>query len=105
MGQIAELLGRREAVRVVTAIPVELNDGKGVTCDVSPLGICFEVDRAFSLGELIAFSLLLEYADPKGIVRFCCRGEVVRMERLKGRVRVAVCITWCRLEPVPSPEH
>jgi hypothetical protein len=105
MRHAADTLGRRDAPRIVVAMPVSLEGGSGVTCDVSPSGISFEADRAFALGESIAFSLLLEHADPRGPLRFCCRGEVVRMERRKRRVRVAVAITAYRLEPaVPTGE-
>jgi hypothetical protein len=105
MRHTADILGRRGASRIVVAIPVQLENGCGVTCDVSPSGINFETDRVFALGETIAFSLLLEHADPRGAIRFCCRGEIVRMERRHGRVRVAVGITASRLEPVLAPEH
>jgi hypothetical protein len=84
---------RRRAVRFPIAIPVELEEGKGVTRDVSLSGVSFETDLLFSSGEPIRLTLVLERASPGHPVRLQCEGRVVRVGQSNGKGQVAVDIT------------
>jgi hypothetical protein len=103
MTTTAETPERRKALRFRVALPVELKDRTGVTCNVSVSGVLFETDQSFSLGEPIRLTLMLEYADPAQPIRLQCRGQVVRIERRDGQVGVAVAITAFRFEPPQDP--
>ena len=58
---------KRAAARHRGKLPVTLEGAKGITRDFSVAGIYFATDRAFSPGQPIEFSILLEYADPKAL--------------------------------------
>ena len=90
---------RRQAPRIVVALPVELVSGKGVTRNVSISGAFFETDQSLSPGSSIGLSMLLEHVDPRGPLRLRCEGRVVRVEPRENKVRVAVAIEESRLEP------
>ena len=83
---------RRRSQRWDVAIPVELPHGTGVTRNMSAFGVCFETDQPYTKGEPITFTVLLSHVDPGQPVRMRCRGEVVRVEHLGGKVRVASTI-------------
>ncbi len=44
---------RRRGQRFKLALPVQLNDGIGTTCDISTSGIFFETESAYSIGDTI----------------------------------------------------
>jgi len=44
---------RRRGERYKLALPVQLNDGIGTTCDISTSGIFFETKSAYSIGDTI----------------------------------------------------
>jgi hypothetical protein len=90
---------RRQAERSQVALPVQLEDGVGVTRDVSAAGVFFETERVLAVGTAIRLSLLLEHADPEGPLRLHCQGHVVRVEPGPGKVGVAVAITSYAFEP------
>lgn len=83
---------RRKVQRIPMAVPVELSEGTGITRDLSVCGVFFETDRTFLAGEIIEFTLVLEYLDPRQPVRLQCRGRVVRVERRGDRTGVAAAI-------------
>jgi hypothetical protein len=80
---------RREE-RVPVTLPVTLHEGAGITRDVSPTGIFFETDLDYRAGSSIEFSLELENAGAKMIMK--CQAEIVRVEHRDGRVGVAAKI-------------
>jgi len=84
---------KRRAPRIFTGLPVELESGTGITRDVSISGVLFETNVSLSPGAPISFSLLLEHVDPDGPLRLYCQGQIVRVERSRGKVRVAVAVT------------
>jgi len=88
-----EFTERRRAVRFPIAIPVELEEGNGMTRDVSLSGVFFETDQWFSPGEPIWLTLVLERASPGHPIRLQCEGQVVRVGPSNGKVEVAVAIT------------
>lgn len=73
-------------------LPVKLKDCKGITRDFSSSGIFFETDRSFSPGQPIEFTIMLEYADPRGPIQMECRGEIVRVEESGQKIGVAAAI-------------
>ena len=84
---------RRQAVRFPIAIPVELDEGTGITRDVSLSGVFFETSQWFAPGEPVRLTLVLERASPGDPIRLECEGEVVRVGRSNAKVEVAVAIT------------
>jgi hypothetical protein len=86
-------LDRRKAERYQAALPVELTQGTGITRNLSACGVFFETDCAFCTGEVIEFTLVLEYLDPGRPVRLQCRGRVVRVDQHGRIMGVAVEIT------------
>jgi PilZ domain len=94
---------RRRAPRFRVALPVEFEGGTGTTRDISICGMFFETDRAFAAAEPITVTVILEYAESGRPVRLECRGQVVRLEQLDGKVGVAVTISAYRFE-MPAPD-
>ncbi len=90
---------RRQAPRYRIAIPVELEEGAGTTCDASLAGIFLETDHSIAPGEQISLTLLLERVSPDRPVRVQCEGRVVRVTRSDSRVGMAVQISGYRFAP------
>ena len=49
---------RRKGERYKLSLPVQLNDGIGITCDISTSGIFFETGARYSIGDTIRLSLI-----------------------------------------------
>lgn len=92
-GRAPDSTDRRRMLRFRVALPVELEDGKGITRDVSLSGVFFETDQSFSPSEAIRLVLVLEHVHPGRPVRLHCEGRVVRVSRRDGKMGVAVAIT------------
>jgi PilZ domain len=75
---------RRKGERFKLALPVQLNDGIGTTCDISTSGIFFETESAHSIGDTIRLSLNFEQETLQ------CEARVVRVEPCNGQFGVAV---------------
>jgi hypothetical protein len=75
---------RRKGERFKLAVPVQLNDGLGTTCDISTSGILFETDSAHSIGNTIRLFLNFEHETLQ------CEARVVRVEPRNGQFGVAV---------------
>lgn len=84
---------RRKAPRFQLALRVQLEEGTGVTRDLSACGVLFETDCVFALGDVIQFAIILEHIDPSRPLRLQCRGQVVRVEQRGDTIGVAVIIT------------
>lgn len=87
----------RNEERVPSTLPVSLEHGTGITRDISPAGVFFETDRAYSPGSEISFSIELD--SPGGKMTLKCQGRIVRVEDRGGRVGVAAQIIASKLEP------
>ena len=70
---------RRIGERYKLALPVQLSDGIGTTCDISTSGIFFETESARSIGDTINF----EHETLQ------CEARVVRVEPRNGQLGVA----------------
>ena len=66
---------------------MQLNDGTGITCDISTSGIFFENENAYSIGDTIR--LFLNFGDET----LQCEARVVRVESRKGQFGVAAELT------------
>ena len=75
---------RRKGERYKLALPVQLNDGIGTTCDISTSGIFFETESAYSIGDTIRLFLNFEHETLQ------CEARVVRVEPRNGQFGVAV---------------
>jgi hypothetical protein len=75
---------RRKGERYKLALPMQLSDGTGTTCDVSATGIFFETESAYAIGETIRLLLYLEHETLQ------CEARVVRVEPRNGQFGVAV---------------
>ena len=87
---------RRASQRYQVELPVELEDGTGVTSSVSATGVVFETDRSFVVGAPIRFCLGLK---PEGEIppsRLYCEGSVVNVEKHGGRWTVIATISVSR---------
>lgn len=85
---------KRCAKRIRVEMPVHLDQGAGVTRDVSQSGVFFFTDQPFLPGTHFSFVLELDYVFPGEPVFLHCKGEVVRVEEEAGEKRgVAACIS------------
>ena len=87
---------KRSGERVVTALPVQLAGGNGITRDVSESGIFFETAASYALDNLV--NLTVEFNAPGGKMLLKCRGDIVRVEPRGATVGVAVKIVESRME-------
>ncbi|MGB7952320.1 MAG: PilZ domain-containing protein [Candidatus Binatia bacterium] len=87
MGGAGGFAERRKGERFTLALPVQLNDGIGTTCDISTSGILFETESAHSIGETIRLSLNFEHETLQ------CEARAVRVEPRNGQFGVAVELT------------
>ena len=90
---------RRRAARFQIPIPVELEEGRGTTRDVSLSGVFFETDQSFAPGEQVSLIMVLERASPDRPIRLQCEGRVVRVTRSDKRIGVAVAISGYKFGP------
>ena len=84
MGGVGGFEERRIGERFKLALPVQLKNGTGITCDISTSGIFFETESAHSVGETIRLSLNFEHETLQ------CEARVVRVEPRNGQFGVAV---------------
>ena len=89
---------RRRDKRINVALPVFLDNAKGVTRDVSVSGVFFWISGMYALGDVITFSIGRKTASGKFILK--CRGDVIRAEPRGNKVGVAVRITQPAVEPM-----
>lgn len=83
---------KRDVQRIKVQIPVQLAQGVGTTRDVSQTGVYFITDQNIEPDSTLDFSLELDYALPGKSMRLNCRGHVVRVETLNGKLGVAASI-------------
>ncbi len=75
-----------------------MEQGAGITRDVSASGVFFETDVNYAAGSEISFSIELD--GPGGKMMLRCQGQIVRVEQRDGKVGVAAKIIESRLESV-----
>jgi hypothetical protein len=84
---------KRSAKRIRVEMPVHLDQGSGVTRDVSQSGVFFFTDQTFSPGMPLSFILELDYVFPGEPVYLHCRGNVMRVEAVGEKMGVAASIS------------
>lgn len=85
------------------ALPVELEEGTGITRDLSLSGIFFETEQPFSPKEPISFTLVFEGRSWRRSIRLECEGQVVRVEPSNGKVGIAATISSYRFATEELP--
>jgi hypothetical protein len=85
---------KRQAQRYPLAVDMELQNGRGITHDVSTSGIFVEADSPFSPGSRIRFSLLFEQTLPTPL-RLDCEGKVIRVEPRNEKLGIAADFVAC----------
>jgi len=87
----------RKYERINASVPIAIEGGaKGETLNVSPGGVYFVTDAELRTeGPL---RLTLEFENISGKFYLECVGEIVRVEKDGGKLRVAARITDSRLE-------
>jgi len=93
---MAQYTNPRGAERFKVKLPVHLEDGTGITRDVSRTGVYFYTDRTISPGNWLDFLLELQFALPDEPVRLHCSGKVVRVEAAGKKNGVAVSLSNVR---------
>lgn len=82
-------LDQRCGDRFGIALPVTMEDGEGETLDISETGILFETQAQSQPQVGARIALTLEYSLDGHDYRTRCEAEVVRVERVGGKVNVA----------------
>jgi hypothetical protein len=83
VGGVGGFEDRRRGQRFKLALRVQLNDGIGMTRDISTSGIFFETESAHSIGDTIRLFLNFEHETLQ------CEARVVRVEPRNGQFGVA----------------
>lgn len=79
---------RRKADRYPLGVRIEFQGGDGLTRDVSGLGVLFDTDVEFGIGDQLDFVIVIPDA-----VSVQCQGKVVRVERKDGKFSTACAIS------------
>jgi hypothetical protein len=102
-GAAAGVPERRHSTRFHVVLPVTLDGTTGSTRDVSAAGVFLTfLDRPaqpLDTGAQIRLGLVLEHADPRGLLDVHCEGTVVRVERTADTVSVAVRFDSYQFDP------
>jgi len=77
MGQSIE---KRKTERIEVDVPVQLEQGTGVTRDVSLSGIYFMTEEPIEAGTRIRFTMEFEYVVPGRPLHLDCSAQVLRVE-------------------------
>ena len=79
----------RSAERFSLSYQVELENGKGLTRNISKTGVYFETSIFYSVGSVLQFSIQLQKLD-KEVNRLRCHGRVIRTDKHTQKWGVAV---------------
>lgn len=78
-------------------MPVMLENGMGVSRDISQSGIYFMTEKLLQPGAVVSFSVKLSHIRPGKPVQLDCEGRVLRVEPAGGRLGVAATISEFRV--------
>ena len=95
---------RRRAPRYRGKLNVELKRGSAVTRDFNSVGVFFETDQSFSVGENIEFVLGIDHSDLGRSFRIRFQGSVLRVETSEEKFGVSVAIRSYAFEGLQEPE-
>ena len=85
-------LANRITPRYQLSVPVELDQGVGVTRDLGTSGVYFTCEKGFTPGSQISFTIVLDAMNAEKPLRMRCSGKVVRIETNGEAVGVAAKI-------------
>lgn len=97
MSEVEPAADRRRAERLPITLPIEIGNGRGLTHDVSGLGVYFTTDLPFEVDSELEFRLRIPDA-----VAVKCRGRVVRVVPERDNFGVAVTIDDYSVDDEPS---
>lgn len=80
---------QRNAERFAIAYEVQLEDGNGVTRDLSSTGVYFTTSNYLEVGYVLQFYILLQKIG-KSINRLRCEGQVIRTDESSQEWGIAV---------------
>lgn len=83
---------KRTTHRIEIEVPVQLEQGFGMTRDVSLTGIYFTTDQNLAEGTRIRFTMDLEYAIPGRSMHLDCQAHILRVESQGDQLGVAARI-------------
>jgi len=94
MGKLQE---KRHEERFMLEVPVMLENGMGMSRDISESGIYFMTDQQLAPGGVVKFSVKLNHIRPGKSIRLDCQGQVLRIEPAGEGFGVAAIINqlWC----------
>jgi PilZ domain len=78
------------APRVRSQLPVLMNGKRGTTEDISATGVFFEIEDEQSVGSIVKFKIELD--TPGGKLNVECRAEIIRLEKVNGKTKLAAKI-------------
>jgi len=88
----SSVMEKRIANRFEVEVPVHLEQGSGVSRDISLYGIYFVTEQGFTEGMPFRFSIEFKYAIPGRCIRLDCEAHVLRVEPQGNMVGIAACI-------------
>lgn len=83
---------KRATQRIEVEVPVQLEQGSGVTRDVSLTGIYFVTEEPIEEGTRIRFTMEFEYVVPGRPLHMDCTAHVLRVEPVGNQRGVAAHI-------------
>ena len=98
IGMTVRLTEKRKDVRLLTGLPVALEQATGITRDMSASGGYFWISGKHAVGDKISFTIGLK-PERSGLA-WKCEGEVVRVEPHGTYAGVAVRIIRSTVEPL-----
>jgi hypothetical protein len=95
---------KRAVQRIEIEGPIHLEQGCGITRDISLSGVYFVSDQDFSEGVRFRFTIELEYAIPGRPIHIDCLAQVLRVEPLGAQSGIAARIDdFTSLQPNRKP--
>jgi len=88
---------RRRAQRLSIMLPIEVGEGRGITRDVSGLGVYFVTDRPFEVETELDFRLHVPDA-----LTVRCKGRIVRIVPERDGYGVAVTVDEYVVDDQPA---
>lgn len=83
---------KRSAMRFSTLCTVELEEGTGLTRDLSTTGFCFTAEASIPIDSMLRCVILMP--NKKGqIIRLRCEGQVVRVQPIDNAWDIGVSFT------------
>ena len=88
---------KRHEERFPLEVTVMLENGGGISRDISQSGIYFLTDQLLAPGSVVKFSMTLDHIRPGKPIQLDCQGSVLRVEPAGEKLGVAASIShfWC----------